>query len=84
MNFLKNKMAVMLAGAVLAMSQTAVTAQRFLFRIASNLLRDRWRRPASQCVELPLEIEAADAQQGNDARLLLFRARRRMLKLLAT
>lgn len=109
------------------MAEGEVAARRFLFRIASNLLRDHWRRPAAQSVALPMEIEAADELQGNEARLmiepvlqqmkprerqllwlayaegyahreiaeitglaemsvrlLLFRARRRMLKLLAT
>jgi RNA polymerase sigma-70 factor (ECF subfamily) len=50
-----------------------VAARRYLFRIATNLLRDHWRRPVSASVEeLPAELFAQpdhSAQSDNEALL---------------
>jgi RNA polymerase sigma-70 factor (ECF subfamily) len=50
-----------------------VACRRYLFRIASNLMRDYWRRPASTSIdELPEELlsVAPHAQQADSAALL--------------
>jgi RNA polymerase sigma-70 factor (ECF subfamily) len=42
-----------------------VAARRYLFKIATNLLRDHWRRPQSSSIEeLPEEIFVARCGQG--------------------
>jgi len=50
-----------------------VEARRYLFRIASNLLRDHWRRPTQSSIEdLPeMAFAAADATASWEARALL-------------
>ena len=50
-----------------------VASRRYLFRIATNLLRDHWRRPKSASVEdLPEEIFAITANTaGCDAQAML-------------
>jgi RNA polymerase sigma-70 factor (ECF subfamily) len=50
-----------------------VASRRYLFRIATNLLRDHWRRPHSESLEdLPEEFFAArcDAAQNDSAAML--------------
>ncbi|WP_263350667.1 RNA polymerase sigma factor [Acidicapsa acidisoli] len=55
-----------------------VAGRRYLFRIATNLLRDHWRRPASTSIEeMPEEFFAArddserpDSEQGQAAAIL--------------
>lgn len=67
-----------------------VHAKRYLFRIATNLLRDYWRRPkASSIEELPEGVFASargdgmDAQMMLEPRLLQLRPRERQLLWLA-
>jgi RNA polymerase sigma-70 factor (ECF subfamily) len=50
-----------------------VASRRYLFRIATNLLRDTWRRPAPRSIEeMPEEMFAArvDARQADSAAML--------------
>jgi RNA polymerase sigma-70 factor (ECF subfamily) len=50
-----------------------VAARRYLFRIATNLLRDHWRRPhAASIEEMPEELFAAGSGAGHaDSRVVL-------------
>lgn len=44
----------------LSLAEGEVAARQYLFRIATNLLKDHWRRPVSQSIhELPEEVFAA-------------------------
>jgi RNA polymerase sigma-70 factor, ECF subfamily len=68
-----------------------VAGRRYLFRIATNLLRDHWRRPSSASLdELPEELFAArdgageaDARMALGPALALMRPRERQLLWLA-
>ena len=67
-----------------------VHAKRYLFRIATNLLKDHWRRPKASSIEdLPEGVfanesrHAADAQMMLEPRLLQLRPRERQLLWLA-
>ena len=67
-----------------------VHAKRYLFRIATNLLKDYWRRPKASSIEdLPEGAFAAACGEGMDAqmmlepRLLQLRPRERQLLWLA-
>jgi RNA polymerase sigma-70 factor (ECF subfamily) len=68
-----------------------VAGRRYLFRIATNLLRDHWRRPRSQSIEeIPEEFLAAtasssqaDSQAMLNPALALMRPRERQLLWLA-
>src|SRR6266702_3239251 len=56
-----------------------IASRRYLFRIATNLLRDHWRRPKSASIgEIPEVTGVATAS----IRLLLFRARHKIAHLL--
>ena len=57
-----------------------VAARRYLFRIASNLLRDHWRRPGATSIEdLPDHLLARqDASAEMDCRVMLGPAMARM------
>jgi RNA polymerase sigma-70 factor, ECF subfamily len=57
-----------------------VAARRYLFRIASNLLRDHWRRPGAMSIEeLPDHLLASrDASSEMDCRVMLRPAMARM------
>jgi RNA polymerase sigma-70 factor (ECF subfamily) len=50
-----------------------VEARRYIFRIASNLLRDHWRKPVAASIEEMSEMifVAADATAGWEAQALL-------------
>ena len=50
-----------------------VDARRYIFRIASNLLRDHWRRPKASAIEDMTEMEfaAPDASASWEAQALL-------------
>jgi len=73
------------------LAEGEVAARRYLFRIATNLLRDHWRRPrASSIDELPEEFFAApgtaaqaDSQAVLGPALALMRPRDRQLLWLA-
>jgi RNA polymerase sigma-70 factor (ECF subfamily) len=60
----------------LLLAEGEVAARRYLFRIASNLLRDHWRRPVSASIEeLPEELFAvADRSAQADSQAVLGRA----------
>src|ERR1700674_2109211 len=68
-----------------------VDHRRYLFRIATNLLRDHWRRPRSACIEdVPERLLAArdrlssiDSQATLDPALARMRPRERQLLWLA-
>jgi RNA polymerase sigma-70 factor (ECF subfamily) len=57
-----------------------VASRRYLFRIATNLLRDHWRRPRHSSIEeLPEEVFAAkDGSAASDSRAMLGPALARM------
>jgi RNA polymerase sigma-70 factor, ECF subfamily len=57
-----------------------IVCRRYLFRIATNLLRDHWRRPHPTSIEeMPEEfLAAADTIGGSDSRALLGPALRQM------
>ena len=68
-----------------------VNYRRYLYRIATNLMRDHWRRPRAACIEdVPEQILAArdglshiDSQATLNAALLRMRPRERQLLWLA-
>lgn len=75
----------------LSLAEGEVAARRYLFRIATNLLRDHWRKPVSASIEeLPEEFFAAtdvtgqsDSQAVLGPALLQMRPRDRQLLWLA-
>jgi len=75
----------------LHLAEGEVAGRRYLFRIATNLLRDHWRRPRSQSIEeIPEEFLAAtasssqaDSQAMLNPALALMRPRERQLLWLA-
>ena len=60
----------------LSLAEGEVAARRYLFRIATNLLRDHWRRPVSASIEeLPEEfLAASDRSREADSQAILGRA----------
>ena len=68
-----------------------VNYRRYLFRIATNLLRDHWRRPKTACIEdVPEQFLAArdglsriDSQAALDPAMARMRTRERQLLWLA-
>src|ERR1700729_416944 len=61
------------AGAAPSLEDGEVASRRYLFRIATNLLRDHWRRPHSTSIEeIPEEFFAAgcDTAQNESAAML--------------
>jgi RNA polymerase sigma-70 factor (ECF subfamily) len=64
----------------LSMAEGEVAARRYLFRIATNLLRDHWRRPVSASIEeLPEEVFAsANRSAQADSQAILGPALARM------
>jgi RNA polymerase sigma-70 factor (ECF subfamily) len=75
----------------LHLAEGEVAGRRYLFRIASNLLRDHWRRPRSASIEeVPEEFLAAsassvqaDSQAMLNPAMALMRPRERQLLWLA-
>jgi RNA polymerase sigma-70 factor, ECF subfamily len=57
-----------------------VSARRYLFRIATNLLRDYWRRPRAASIEdIPEELfQARDHADASESRMMLGPALRLM------
>jgi len=56
-----------------------VAARRYLFKIATNLLRDHWRRPQSSSIdELPEAVFAASSEIQSDSAAMLGPAMARM------
>jgi RNA polymerase sigma-70 factor, ECF subfamily len=57
-----------------------VSARRYLFRIATNLLRDHWRRPRAASIEdIPEELfQARDHADASESRMMLGPALRLM------
>ena len=57
-----------------------VAARRYLFRIATNLLRDHWRKPRTSAIEeLPEHLfQSEDGSGQSDARAILGPALMRM------
>ena len=57
----------------LSLAEGEVAARRYLFRIATNLMRDHWRRPTSASIEeLPEELfAAADRSAQADSQAIL-------------
>lgn len=48
-----------------------VESRRYLFRIATNLLRDHWRRPPTTPLDELPELYLATGSSGSEARILL-------------